>query len=205
MAQPAARTTLELQKRKITRRRTPSNTPITEEMLRSHAVALAEDFTYDVEDDGIKIRSYTGSDTIVVIPEEIEGKPVKEFYDYVFANDKPVRAVLFPESVKELEEVFTNNESVELVICEGVIRTLGLTFGNCSNLRQVVLGKNVQELVGIGTFTNCAQLMELHFTDALTNIDDEENFYGCDSLTIYGSAGSYIESYAKEYGIPFVV
>ena len=58
-----------------------------------------------------------------------------------------MRAVLIPESVKELEEVFTNNESVELVICEGVIRTLGLTFGNCSNLRQVVLGKNVQDNV----------------------------------------------------------
>ena len=34
------------------------NSPITEEMLRNHAVAPAEDFTYDVEDDGIKIRSY---------------------------------------------------------------------------------------------------------------------------------------------------
>ena len=82
------------------------NSPITEEMLRNHAVAPAEDFTYDVEDDGIKIRSYTGSDTVVVIPEEIEGKPVTGFYDYVFANDNPVRAVLIPESVKELEEVF---------------------------------------------------------------------------------------------------
>ena len=96
------------------------NSPITEEMLRNHAVAPAEDFTYDVEDDGIKIRSYTASDTVVVIPEEIEGKPVTGFYDYVFANNNPVRAVLIPESVKELEEVFTNTESVELVICEGV-------------------------------------------------------------------------------------
>ena len=52
------------------------NSPITEEMLRNHAVAPAEDFTYDVEDDGIKIRSYTGSDTVVVIPEEIEGKQI---------------------------------------------------------------------------------------------------------------------------------
>lgn len=116
-----------------------------------------------------------------------------------------MRAVLIPESVKELEEVFTNNESVELVICEGVTVFRGLTFGNCSNLRQVILGENVQELVGIGTFTNCCRLMELHFTDALTNIDDEENFYGCDNLTIYGPADSYIESFAKEYEIPFVV
>lgn len=181
------------------------NSPITEEMLRSHAAAPAEDFTYDVEENGIKIRSYTGSDTVVVIPAEIEGKPVTALYNYVFANDSPVRAVLIPESVKEIEEVFTNNETVELVICEGVTRTLGLTFGNCSNLQQVLFGKDLQELGGIGTFGNCTKLKELHFTDALTIIDDEINFDGCDNLTIYGPADSYIESYAKEYGIPFVV
>ena len=175
------------------------NSPITEEMLRNHAVAPAEDFTYDVEENGIKIRSYTGSDTVVVIPAEIEGKPVTALYNYVFGNDSPVRAVLIPESVKEIEEVFINNETVELVICEGV------TFGFCSNLQQVIFGKDLQELGGIGTFGNCSKLKELHFTQALTNIDDEMCFEGCDNLTIYGPADSYIESFAKEYGIPFVV
>ena len=116
------------------------NAPITEKLLRSHAAAPAEDFTYDVEENGIKIKSYAGSDTVVVIPAEIEGKPVTALYNYVFANDSPVRAVLIPESVKEIEEVFTNNETVELVICEGVTRTLGLTFGNCSKLQQVIFG-----------------------------------------------------------------
>ena len=104
------------------------NSPITEEMLRNHAVAPAEDFTYDVEDDGIKIRSYTGSDTVVVIPEEIEGKPVTGFYDYVFANDNPVRAVLIPESVKELEQVFTNikieNKSIKQTLIKAINSTV---------------------------------------------------------------------------------
>ena len=45
------------------------NEAITEEMVRSHAVTPAEDFSYDVADDGVTIRSYKGSDTIVVIPE----------------------------------------------------------------------------------------------------------------------------------------
>ena len=181
------------------------NAPITEKLLRSHAAAPAEDFTYDVEENGIKIKSYAGSDTVVVIPAEIEGKPVTALYNYVFGNNSPVRAVLIPESVKEIEEVFINNETVELVICEGVTRTLGLTFGNCSNLQQVIFGKDLQELGGIGTFGNCSKLKELHFTQALTNIDDEMCFEGCDNLTIYGPADSYIESFAKEYGIPFVV
>lgn len=179
------------------------NAPITEKLLRSHAAAPAEDFTYDVEENGIKIKSYAGSDTVVVIPAEIEGKPVTALYNYVFGNNSPVRAVLIPESVKEIEEVFINNETVELVICEGATRTLGLTFGFCSNLQQVIFGKDLQELGGIGTFGNCTKLKELHFTQTLTNIDDELVFEGCENLTIYAPAGSYAESFANENNIPF--
>ena len=36
------------------------------------------DFKYSISDDGIKIIKYIGSDAEVVIPAEIEGKPVKE-------------------------------------------------------------------------------------------------------------------------------
>ena len=42
------------------------NAPITEKLLRSHAAAPAEDFTYDVEENGIKIKSYAGSDTVEI-------------------------------------------------------------------------------------------------------------------------------------------
>ena len=55
---------------------------------------------------------------------------------------------------------------------------------------QVIFGKDLQELGGIGTFGNCSKLKELHFTQALTNIDDELAFEGCDNLTIYGPADS---------------
>ena len=186
------------------------NAPITEEMLRNHPVAPAEDFSYDITENGVKMGSYKGTDPIVVVPAEIEGKPVTEYYDLAFGNDSPVRAVLIPESVTVLGEVFINNETVELVICEGVTKFMGLTFGNCTSLRQVILGENVQELAGIGTFSNCPKLEELHFTDALTQIgsgnftgEGDPMFAWCDNLTIYGPAGSQIETYAKENNIPF--
>lgn len=185
--------------------------PITEEMVRNHPVAPAEDFSYDITENGVRMGSYKGTDPIVVVPTEIEGKPVTEYYDLAFGNDSPVRAVLIPESVTVLGEVFTNNKTVELVICEGVTKFMGLTFGNCPSLRQVILGKNVQELAGIGTFGACPKLEELHFTAALTKIGSEEftgkptTFMNCDSLIIYGPAGSFIETFAKENGVPFEV
>ena len=179
------------------------NAAITEEMVRSHAVAPAADFVYDITDNGVKIGGYNGSDTIVVIPEEIEGKPVTEFYDFVFANDSPVRAVLIPESVKTLGQVFINSEKIELVICEGVTKLAGLTFGNCSNLRNVVLGEDLQEIVGLGAFADCPKLEEVHFTNNLTQIESEYTFDGCENLTIYAPTGSYAETFANENNIPF--
>ena len=179
------------------------NEAITEEMVRSHAVTPAEDFSYDVADDGVTIRSYKGSDTIVVIPEEIEGKKVVKFKNLVFGNDSPVRAVLFPTSVKELGSVFTNSKVIEVVICESVTKFERGVFSNCPALRQVILGENLQE-VGPGVFFGCSQLKELHFTEALTKIDGAEAaFAGCDNLTIYAPAGSYAETFANENNIPF--
>lgn len=152
--------------------------PITEEMLRNHPVAPAEDFSYDVTENGVKIGAYNGSDSIVVVPAEIEGKPVTEFYYYVFANDSPVRAVYIPETVKELNQVFINNESIEIVICENVETIYGSTFGFCAALKEVYLGEA---------------------TTALW----PNTFAACDNLTIYAPAGSYAETYAKENNIPF--
>ena len=179
--------------------------PITEEMLRNHPVAPAEDFSYDVEDTGVTIRGYEGEDTIVVIPAEIEGKTVTNFKDYVFGSYSTVRAVLVPDTVETIGEVFMNNSVLELVICEGVTKLAGLTFGNCPALREVVVGENLQEIVGLGAFADCPKLETVHFTNSLTKIDSEYTFAGCDSLTIYGPAGSYIETFAKENGVPFQV
>ena len=154
------------------------NAAITEEMVRSHAVAPAEDFSYDVADDGVTIRSYKGSDTIVVIPEKIEGKPVTALKNLVFGNNSTVRAVLIPETVKELNQVFINNKCVEIVICEGTETIYGTTFGFCSALREVYLGESIANLY-------------------------ENTFDGCENLTIYAPAGSYAETFANENNIPF--
>ena len=178
------------------------NAAITEEMVRSHAVAPAADFVYDITDNGVKIGGYNGSDTIVVIPEEIEGKPVTEFYDLVFANDSPVKAVRIPSGVKEFNGVFTSNQELEVVICEGATKIGGFAFANCSALREVYFNKEIEEL-GPCAFTGCETLKELHFTDALKSIAAPSVFDACDNLTIYAPAGSYAETFANENNIPF--
>lgn len=178
---------------------------VTESVVRNYQVASESDFEYNRVQGGIRVTDYLGNDTIVVIPETIEGEPVVEVGGLMFANDSAVRGGLVPKGVTELTQVFTNNQNLEVVICEGIELVGYNNFNNCMKLHTVILGDSLQEL-GENSFTGCSELKELYISPNMTKIDESINttvFFWCDSLTIVGESGSYIESFCAEQGIPF--
>ena len=185
------------------------NEPITEEMLRAYPETPASDFEYSEWSEGIAIEKYIGSDPIVVIPAEIDGEPVTELYSYIFSThyESHVRAVLIPASVECIPEGLAfNNEYFEIAICEGAKELDDLSFFCCPSLRTVILGDGVEEM-GEMAFGSCPNLEKVRIPASLTSIseyDAEGMFYGSkEFLTIYGEAGSYIETFAAEQGIRF--
>lgn len=178
---------------------------VTESVVRNYQVASESDFEYNRVQGGIRVTEYLGNDTIVVIPETIEGEPVVEVGGLMFANDSSVRGVLVPSGVTELTQVFTNNGNLEVVICEHVQSVGYNTFNSCIALHTVVLGDELNN-VGENSFSNCRMLKELYISPSVTQMDDvaaATAFLLCDSLTIIGESGSYIESFCAEQGIPF--
>lgn len=181
---------------------------ITVEALANYPVAQEGDFLYDISDsgNGVRIHTYVGTNEIVVIPDTIGGKVVEQVANYTFANDSFVKAVVIPETVTELKEVFANNICIEIVIAEGVTRVRESAFLYCPNLHTVKLSNQISE-IELTAFCFCASLQELHIPATLTEMTEEAKttaFHECTSLTIYGEAGSYIESVCNELGIPFV-
>lgn len=181
---------------------------ITEELLRSMPETPVSEFTYEWSNDyeGIRVVKYLGSDEIVVVPAQIEGEPVVEVAGYCFANDSTVRGVVIPETVVASEEIFINNSCVEMVIAEGLQDIGYATFLNCIALREVILGDNVTH-VGQNAFCFCTSLEKLVLPATVGDMDEEEQFsafFECPNLTIYGEAGSYIETVANAQGVPFV-
>jgi len=57
--------------------------------------------------------------------------------------------------------------------------------------------------IGARAFADCTNLQQVLIPSNVTQIDSTA-FSGCTQLTIYGTAGSYAEIFAKEQGIPFV-
>ena len=58
--------------------------------------------------------------------------------------------------------------------------------------------------IGEDAFLGCSGLTSISIPEGVTSIG-EDAFSLCYNLTIYGTAGSFVETYAKEESIPFVI
>lgn len=175
---------------------------ITEEYLLSLPENDPSDFSFTSDGDGMRIDSYNGSATVVVVPAQVDGKPVVSVAYGVFggAVDSKVQAVRFPDTVTRLTGTFSLNKNIEIVVCKGLEVCGDMAFGQCPKLRTVVFGDALTTLES-NSIVVCESLEELYLSPNVTNIS--WCFDNCPKLTIVGQSGSYAEQYAKENNIPF--
>ena len=131
------------------------------ETVRERNIISAENFDYEVVDGGVTITKHKGKDSDVVIPEEIDGKPVKEIGFYAFEANGDIISVSLPESIT--------------AIGEGA-------FLSCSALQQINLPTGLTE-IGEGAFAGCASISEITVPAAVQRIH-EGAFAGCTGLKI---------------------
>lgn len=176
------------------------HTEITEDDVRNHAETAATDFEYVDHGDSVSIKAYNGSDPIVVIPEQIDGKDVVGITDGPFTNDSFVKGISLPSTIKELDGTFGNNKSLQVVLASGV-ETVGQATFNCnSNLKFVDLGDDLKDFTGDNFFQ--ASLEKIYIPAGVENLDTVF-FSDEDAVTIVGATGSYAETFANELGIKF--
>lgn len=94
------------------------------------------------------------------------------------------------------ENAFSSCESLESVsIPSGVTKISKNCFSNCSSLQSVQLPDGLTEIDNYA-FDNCRQLTSIRIPDSVTRIGFH-GFYIYGNLTVYGSAGSYAETWAN--------
>ena len=101
---------------------------------------VSGDFVFDKNDDGtLTLSGYTGSDSSVSVPAQVDGMAVAAIARSAFSG---------------------NRSLVEVVVPDGVLRLEGGAFASCASLKKVRLPDSLEE-VGGGLFDGCGALEDL--------------------------------------------
>ncbi|MBP5493605.1 MAG: leucine-rich repeat protein [Lachnospiraceae bacterium] len=128
--------------------------------MRAKAETPSNDFEYEVNEKGeITITGYTGSDTDIVIPAEIDKKQVVGVGNRVFYNNDSIIRVTFEGNVDNIGEyAFYNCGNLTHVIFEGETGNIGeKAFYECNNLVFLLFNLGVRN-IGENAFKDCTKL-----------------------------------------------
>lgn len=128
--------------------------------------------TYEAQGGNVCITGYTGSDAIVMIPAEIEGKPVVSIAENAFMGAADIAVLVIPDSVTSIGD---------------------RAFSACPALSTVTLGSGVDE-IGSMAFSACPTLQSFFVSDDNKTFNDINNslFQGTELVTYAGGSEAEI-------------
>ena len=143
---------------------------------------------------GIQIDKYLGNSSKVVIPNEIDGKPVTEIGTDAFRDNQKLKTVVFPDSLKSIHSnAFQDCTSLEtLVMPFGVTQISDYAFLRCKNLRSLKLPDSVRR-IDRWAFLRCEKLEEIYLPDSLSSLGAGA-FFAC-----YALKKVYISGQTKQH------
>ncbi len=155
------------------------------------------DYEYQVLDDGTaSITKYSGNETALVIPSEINGYKVTRIGEYAFCWCESLTCVTIPDSVTSIGwGAFENCENIKQVYIDSIEAWCNIDFDYIANPLEngadlYLNGELVDELtvpdsitsIGNNAFIGCTSLTNIRIPDSVTRIGINAFRY-CTSLT----------------------
>ena len=103
------------------------------------------DYTYTItKDDTVTITGYTGSDTVLTVPQKLDGSPVTEIAADAFAEQTKLTSVTLPDGLQKIaDDAFFNCTSLEtLTLPDSVTSLTGAAFSGCTQEITLTLDGN---------------------------------------------------------------
>ena len=129
---------------------------------------------------------------------------VKSIGDCAFLNCDALTTVTIPDSVTSIgKQVFYDCDALTTVkLGSGLTEIPASTFEHCDVLESLRIPRRVTT-IGDNAFKDCVKLTSITIPRSVTKISSNAFSYP-KILTIYGVAGTYAETFAKENSIKFV-
>lgn len=111
-------------------------------------------YTYHIADDGksVVLTGYTGTETELMLPAEIDGKPVFSIIQFQADNASEIQKVVVPDSVRIIGTDYIGRSSfegftslTELILPDSLF-AISYSFNNCPSLKFVRLPHNLHLL-----------------------------------------------------------
>lgn len=168
------------------------------------SVSISDYETWVQADGTIEIMKYTGSETSLVVPSEIDGIKVTSIGSMAFSESGNLTSVTIPEGIKKINSyAFDGCSRLSSISISESVTTIGENaFHNCSKLTKVVIPDNVTS-IGSFAFSGCSGLTEVTLPDGLLMMGTDV-FGGCNAklkLVIWPESDG--ENYANLEGISY--
>ncbi|MGN1307516.1 MAG: leucine-rich repeat protein [Faecousia sp.] len=149
-------------------------------LLSDPKASPIEDFEYKFVEGNAVITKYIGSDLEVVIPDEIEGRPVTTIGEDAF-HGYDFESVYIPDSVLVIESLaFSECTRLKEVRLPKNLKNLGgFAFSACGSLEEIEIYS--AEKIGGFAFRGCSALKEVELPDNLKSLGDAA-FASCSAL-----------------------
>ena len=93
------------------------------------------------------VRSYIGTDTVVELPKDYGGYPIKAVCSYAFAGDTKLTEVTIGDGYTEIGAGAFLSSAVETVTLSESMSTIGdSAFANCDKLTKIVIPASVTDI-----------------------------------------------------------
>lgn len=146
-----------------------------------HVDGIEGDYIYSVTNGNVTIKDYLGSDTKLVIPSTIAGKPVTEIGPMAFWMDDNMTSVVIPEGVTTIgKEAFSGNDNLANIQLPSTLKTIGQRAFWGSAIIELNVPEGVTS-IGKEAFSHSKNLTTVNLPETLTSIDANA-FNSCASL-----------------------
>ena len=138
-------------------------------------------YEYTIEDGKVTITKYLGSEAEVIVPAEIENKPVVAIAANAFAKNEALVKVTLPASVTSIgQSAFAMCTKLESINAENIESFGAYAFFQCSSLKAIVFNDSIENLP-VYLFSECTSLANVKLPANLKALSNHL-FDACESL-----------------------